>query len=165
MGTGKTYLIKMANFLFVIIILALLLVLARYIDSRKAPGIRERVEELYLNGEFAIGTVSSVSGNTYTKVIVLGDIRYRFETLAGIKHGVLGGALPEQISAATDSLFRRRLSTGITSGNQFLVLYDESNPKNAILLLEHPIKSDADFERYKAEIEELRKSPEWRGFK
>ena len=156
---------KMGNFIVGAIFLILLVFLGFYIDRKQAPKIRKRVEELYLNGNIAIGTVSSVTGDTYGNPIVLGCIYYRFEASVGITYTNLGGALPKQISAATDSLFQRRLSTGISSGDKFLVIYDENDPKNAILLLDHPINSEEDFARYVAAIEELRKDPKWRGYK
>ncbi len=42
-------------------------------------------------------------------------------------------------------------------GDDFLVLYDKNNPKNAIIKLDYPIKDNSDFERYVKEFWEKRK--------
>ena len=39
-------------------------------------------------------------------------------------------------------------------GDKFLVLYDENDPKNAIIRLDYPIKDNSDFERYVKEFQE-----------
>jgi len=156
----------MAYYIIIAIILSLLGVISFYIDRKQAPRIRNRVEELYIYGNFAIGTVSAVTADGYGGYhAVFGDIFYRFEALGGIIYTNLGGALPKQISATTDSLFRRRLSVDINPKDKFLVLYDNNDPHNSILLLDHSIKSKTDFDCYVAKIEELRKDPNWRGFK
>ena len=164
MGTLKNNL-ELTSLFSVIIVLALLGVLAHYCDTKNKPKIRKRVEELYMNGNFAIGTVSTVAGDlSGPTTLRLGNIYYNFESPTGIIHASLSGLLPRQISAATDSLFKRRVSIGIKSDDKFLVLYDKNDPNNAILLLDHPIKSDSDFVRYKVEIEEKRKDKSWRGY-
>ena len=154
----------MIVFFGVIIFMALLVILGHYIDFKKAPGIRKKVEELYINGKCTIGTVTTVTGDIYQPTYVPGSIYYNFETPCGIIYANLGGARVKQISAVTDSLFKRKVSIGIKSDDKFLVLYDKNDPNNAILLLDHPIKCDSDFARYKAEIEEKRKDPKWRGY-
>jgi len=155
---------KMGNFLVGAIFLILLVFLGFYIDKKQAPKIRKRVEEIYLNGNFATGTVTAVTADTYGQPVILGGIYYKFETPNGLIYTNLGGALPKQISAATDSLFRYRIPD-VKKEDTFLVLYDKNDPKNSILLLDHPINSEEDFARYVAEIEELRKDPKWRGYK
>jgi len=156
---------KYAVYMIYIVGIIIIIVLVGYSTFFQPDIMRKEVEELYLNGEFSIGTVSAVDANKYSDPQVLGGIHYRFETSSGTIFAVLGGARVKQISEATNNLFKRRLAVGIKSGDRFLVLYAENDPKNAILLLDHPINSDSDFARYKAEIEELRQDPKWRGFK
>ncbi|MCL2247296.1 MAG: hypothetical protein FWC10_10040 [Lentimicrobiaceae bacterium] len=169
MGTIKIDKDKMGYFFLMTIIFALLVILGYYIDFKKAPGIRKNVEELYLNGEFSTatnlgGTWSSLNGTT-----VFDGISYGFQVPVSTKNprgyqaAGMGSALAEQISKATDSIYKRFVST-VKREDVFLVLYDKNKPKNAILLLDHPIKSDSDFARYKAEIEEKRKDKSWRGY-
>ena len=155
---------KMAYFVIMTIILSLLAVLGFYIDRKKAPKIRRNVEELYINGIITIGTVTAVSADVPGNIPILGTVFYRFERSNDIIFTHLGTAQPKQISDETDKLFRSRIPK-INKNDKFLVLYHANEPRNAILLLDHPINSDVDFERYKAEIEELRKDQKWRGFR
>ena len=127
--------------------------------------IRKKVEELYLNGKFAISTVLGGNYAVYGEATTqLSSIGYRFEISTGKHYGAINSLIAKQTSKATYSAFCR-YSTVVKKGDRFLVLYDKNDPKNAILLLDHPITSDLDFERYKTEIEELRKDPKWRGYK
>ena len=155
---------KIGYFSVMIIIFAFLGILARYCDLKKEPKIRKNIEELYVNGQFAIGIIIAITADVPGYHTTVGTIFYKFESSTSIIYANFGAAQPKQISANTDSLFKKRLSAGIKLEDLFLVLYDKNDPKNAILLLDHPIKSDADFERYKAEIEELRKDPKWHGY-
>jgi hypothetical protein len=152
------------------IIFVPLIFLGRYCDRKNAPKIRKNVEELYINGTFAIGT--DLGGN-YTQFQTGGGtfdgISYGFKIPISIKHpkgmcaGFLGYGQVKQISEGTRYVYNR-FHTLVKHEDKFLVLYDKSDPNNAILLLDHPIKSDSDFLRYKAEIEEKRKDKNWRGY-
>jgi len=127
---------------------------------------RNNVEELYMNGYFSIGTVSRVTADVVTDVQIQGAIYYRFKTSTGIIYdNFLGSGIAKHISKTTYKLFKNRLPD-IKSGDKFLVLYDEDKtyPQNSILLLDHPIESELDFERYKTEIEKNRQNKNWRGY-
>jgi uncharacterized protein (DUF1778 family) len=144
----------------------IIIVLACYGFFFQPDKIRQRVEELYRNGKFATGTIVSKGYNTYEYGNTLSSILYKFNVQNTEQRQSITMASSKQISKTTYKIFLR--STGRKAGAaidaQFLVLYDENNPKNAIILLDHPIKSDKDFERYKAEIEERRKDKSWRGY-
>jgi hypothetical protein len=166
MGALRINLDKMTQFLIPIIFIAVTVVLARYCETKKAPGIRKNVEKLYLNGNFSIGTNLHVCHGSSTYIGSYFDgYSYDFVTSTGseIKSRYLIASDAKQISKGSFSVYQR-LHSDVNKEDKFFVLYDESNPKNAILLLDHPIKSDADFERYKAEIEKLRKDPNWQGY-
>ena len=162
---------KMGSFLFYVILFTPLFFITRCIDKNQAPKIRKRVEEIYMNGNYVIGTVS---GGSYTIFnnggsIMFSGVSYGFKVPVsnknpkGYEARCLQSGLAKQISKETYRIYNG-FAALVKRKDKFLVLYDEDNPKNAILLLDHPIKSDADFERYKAEIEELRKDPKWRGY-
>lgn len=162
MAALKIDLDSIIKMIMAVIIILIIVVVARYCENKKAPGIRKNIEELYLNGKFSIGS------NLYEQDIIMTstittELRYRFETSTGLETKFLGSSVARQISRETDRLFRKELSACVKLGS-FLVLYEDGNPKNAILLLDHPIKNDLDFERYKVEIEEKRKDKSWRGY-
>jgi hypothetical protein len=152
---------KMAGFLLGAIFLTLLVFLGFYIDRKQAPKIRKRVEELYLSGNFSTATNLGSTTSTYG---TFQDIIYGFKTPNGGISTGLGYNKAKLISEGTFTVYKNFL-TDVKKEDTFLVLYDKNDPKNSILLLCHPIKSDEDFARYVAEIEELRKNPKWRGYK
>jgi hypothetical protein len=163
---AKPTLNTMASFLFPIIFIIIIAVLARYCETKKAPGIRKNVEKLYVNGSFSIGTnLHACYGSSTYLGVYFDGYSYDFATVIGYEtsHRRLSNSEAKQISQGTFSVYQK-LSSDINREDKFLVLYDKNNPKDAILLLDHPIKSDNDFERYKAEIEELRKDKSWRGY-
>ena len=138
-----------------------------YSKFSQEPKIKQRVDELYLNGKFATGTIKYKGYTTYELGNILMDIGYWFEVQNNTQRGSITRIVAEQISKATYSIFLK--STGRWEGAakdaQFLVLYDENDLGNSIILFECPINSDSDIVRYVAEIEELRKDPEWRGYR
>jgi len=169
MGTIRNNL-ELTYWFIVIIFFAFLIIIGYYIDFKKAPGIRKNVEELYIHGEFSTATnLGSTSSQLPGGVWMFDGISYGFKVPVSAKNPRgyqatgMGSAFAEQISKATDSIYKSFSST-VKREDVFLVLYDKNKPKNAILLLDHPIKSDSDFVRYKAEIEEKRKDKSWRGY-
>jgi hypothetical protein len=154
------YVIYMIYIIGIVIIIAL----TGYSIFYQPAIMRKEVEDLYLKGDFSMGTVSAVVAAVYRTPQVQASIHYKFEVSDRSVCAVLAGARIKQISKITNDLFLNRPSY-INKNDRFLVLYDKNNPNNAILLLDHPISSEADFERYKAEIEELRKDTTWRGYK
>jgi hypothetical protein len=161
MGAVRINLNKMGNFFIVAIILSLLVVLGFYIDRKQAPKIRKRVEALYMNGNFSTATNLGSTTSTYG---TFQNITYGFKTPNGGIATALGYNQAKQISEGTFIVYKNFL-TDVKKEDRFLVLYDENDPSNSILLLDHPISSDSDFARYVAEIEELRQDPKWRGYK
>ena len=105
----------------------------------------ERVSrvELYNNGSFAVGTFK---GRTYSKV-TLKYISFGYDA----KESVADYYCYMDSEKASNAFSDRDLAD---KGDKFLVLYDENDPKNAIIRLDYPIKDNSDFERYVKEFQE-----------
>lgn len=138
-----------------------------YSKFSQEPKIKQRVEGLYLNGKFAMGIITGKGYNTYELGNTLSSIGYKFYVQNNMQRGSITRISAKQISERTYKIYLK--SGGIRAeaevDDKFLVLYDESDLGNSIILFECPIKSETDFERYVAEIEELRKDLKWRGYK
>ena len=128
--------------------------------------IKQEVAKLYLNGKFTIGTIISKGHTTYELGVIMTSINYTFLVQNSKQKGFITRPMAKHISKATYNLFLKSggIKPGVTEGDQFLVLYDENDLESSIILFECPITSEDDFERYKAEIEELRKDPKWHGY-
>jgi len=157
----KTYYIGITVVIIIIIVLACYDVLFQQ-DKRK-----QRIEALYLNGKFAIGTIKYKGYNTYDHAITLMDIGYWFDFQNNTHRGSISRGIAKIISKETYTIFLKSAGrrAGAAVDAQFLVLYGENDLENSIILFECPINSETDFARYVAEIEELRKDPKWRGYK
>ena len=128
------------------IIVFLIIAFLVWLGRNNETNTLKKYDFLMLNGEFNIGIVTGDGSSTVGSNSRRTDIMYEFKSNNYWINSGEAGFLKK---------FNKDWSINFISaekGEMFFVLYEKGNEQNSILCLDKPIKSKADFKKYREEV-------------
>lgn len=156
MGQSLSKYLNAKKYIFIIIGIVTLFIIGYYYDSYIDRKILHKASKLMSKGEFAIGEIEGKGYDNTKGVSRLSSILYYFTSNQNKQ--VSGNLMSYEVRAL--SIKNERIWKDnfywTEKGDKYLVLFEKNNPKNALLLLDMPIKDSLDLKKYVKEIEKIR---------